>query len=102
LGASSAILAHNVLASDPGGDANTDAAVASTTIFTHSFAKLSGSAVLDSAKEVTISAGTSADAKAIADGSKGGSGATLGFSLILADTESSISGSAKVDAATSI
>ena len=63
---------------------------------------MSGSAVLDSAKEVTISAGNSADSKAIADGSKGDSGATLGFSLILADTESSISGDAKVDAATAI
>ena len=102
LGASSAILAHNVLASNPGGDANTDFAAASTTIFTDSFAKVSGSAVLDSAKEVTISAGNSADSKAIADGSKGDSGATLGFSLILADTESSISGDAKVDAATAI
>ena len=29
-----AVLAYNVLAADPGGDGDTDAAVASTTIFT--------------------------------------------------------------------
>ncbi|MDZ4736982.1 MAG: LEPR-XLL domain-containing protein, partial [Rhodospirillaceae bacterium] len=98
LGATSPVLAHNVLASNPGGDADTDAAVASTTVFTDAFARLAGTAELDSAGEVTITAGNSVDSKAIADGSAGGAGATLGFSLVLADTEASISGYATVDA----
>ena len=99
IGASSAVLAHNVLASDPGGDADTDAAVASTTVFTDAFARVSGTATLDSAAEVIVTAGNSADSKAIADGSAGGAGATLGFSLVIADTEASIDeGATVVDA----
>ena len=96
LGATSAVLAHNVLAPNPGNDADTDAAVASTTIFPDAFAKVSGDAKLDSAAAIYLTAGNSVDAKAHADASKGGAGAVLGFSLVLAEAEASINGNATV------
>ena len=72
-----------MLAADPGGDADTDAAVASTTIFTDAFATVSGNATLDSAAEVIVTAGNSADSKAIADGSaaKGATDTAVGIAV---------------------
>src|SRR5439155_2607826 len=94
-GASSAVRAWNQLTSNAGSsDATTDAAVATNTIGTDAFAKVYGTATIDSAKELHITAGNSVDAKSTADGSKGGAGASFGLGVIVSDTEASISGAA--------
>ncbi|PYR22394.1 MAG: hypothetical protein DMF94_04905 [Acidobacteria bacterium] len=103
LGASSAVRAWNQLTSNAGSsDATTDAAVATNTIGTDAFAKVYGSATIDSAAELHLTAGNSVDAKSTADGSKGGAGATLGLGVVVSDTEASIAGAATVDDATSL
>ena len=79
-------------------DASTDAAVASVIITSNATASVSGSASLNVTGALALSAKNISIAGAIADGSKGGAGATLGLAVITGTTEASIKDNATVQA----
>ncbi len=79
-------------------DASTDAAVASVVITSHATTSVAGSANLSVNGAFTLSAKNVSIANAIADGSKGGAGATLGVGVISSGAEASIKGNASVQA----
>ena len=79
-------------------DASTDAAVASVIITSDSSACIAGSAQVQVTGALTLSSENSSRAAAIADGSAGGAGATLGLAVITGTTEASVKDSASVQA----
>ena len=103
LHATSTVTAHSTPTSDANKDAaDQDGAVASVTIRSDAYAKVYGDALIHSAGDVSLIASNTVDATAIADGSKGGAGATFGLGLVFTNTEASIGGAASVDQATAL
>ncbi|HYX62827.1 MAG TPA: LEPR-XLL domain-containing protein, partial [Burkholderiales bacterium] len=96
--ATSKVSATADMSSSGSSDSKTDAAVASVIVTSDSAARVAGDAELDVTGALTVSAKNTSLASAIADGSKGGAGATLGLALITGTTEASISGNATVTA----
>ncbi|MBW6494216.1 MAG: LEPR-XLL domain-containing protein, partial [Burkholderiaceae bacterium] len=80
-------------------DTNTDAAIASVVIISNANARVSGNADIDVTGAFILDADNATVGAALADGSAGGAGATLGVAVITGGAEASISGSATVDAA---
>ena len=80
-------------------DGDVDAALASVVLLSDAFARVEGDAAIDVTGAFQLISDNVVIGAALADGSAAGAGATLAVAVLSTNTESSIAGSATVDAA---